>query len=132
MAGTTKKAYRNRKKLAYWKNLLSDWQSSGLTVMEYCKSKAIKRGLFYWWVHRLNFTGHLDTLKKRPSEPCLDVRSDVQKPKLVKVNLVENNSPPLPMQVEIHLANGRHLKIPCPNDALGFKRLLSMLEDVSC
>jgi hypothetical protein len=38
---------------AYWQPILADWQSSGLTVKEYCRTNQVNESRFKYWQTKL-------------------------------------------------------------------------------
>jgi hypothetical protein len=51
---------RDFAKEQHWRQVLADWQTSGLSIAEYCRQKNISPGQFYDWQKRL---------RRRAAEP---------------------------------------------------------------
>jgi hypothetical protein len=80
-------------RIELWQGMISEQESSGLSVRAFCRQRGCKEHSFYMWRKRL------------------------RKPKAMRFALVETNQA-LPALIEVALASGDKLRIPCEPAAL--------------
>ncbi len=63
-----------------WQHILKDWQTSGLSVMDFCRQRGISNPSFYTWKKRLLL--HKRTAVKKPNKfvPVVVESSPANKP----------------------------------------------------
>jgi hypothetical protein len=76
-----------------WQRIISEQEASGQSVREFCRQRVLKEHSFYMWRKRL------------------------RKPRAMCFALVETNQA-LPAMMEVMLAGGEKLRIPCEASAL--------------
>ncbi len=55
---------RTRRSATQWKTLIDNFETSPLSLTEYCKQHAIASSGFYYWKKRLNSQSHTPTPKQ--------------------------------------------------------------------
>lgn len=74
---------------ADWREVLAEWQDSGLSIRGFCRRQGIAEARFYYWRKRLNIEGHpqdttsrlatfLPVQIKKISTPCYSSGSYVE------------------------------------------------------
>jgi hypothetical protein len=97
-----------------WRQLIDQWQRSGLSVRAFCQRQRLAVPSFYVWRR---------TFRQRDANACpvtflpVHVRPD------------DREAPP---SLELVLANGRRLRIPPGYDDSQLRQLLRALEDAPC
>jgi hypothetical protein len=101
-----------------WRQLIDQWQRSGLTVRDFCQRQHVPVPSFYAWRR---------TLRQRDGSACPVAPPVTFLP--VHVRPDDRDAPP---PLELVLANGRRLCIPLGFDPNALRALLTVLEDPSC
>jgi hypothetical protein len=96
----------------YWRELNRGWQSSGQTIVAYCRERQVNPGTFAWWRREL---ARRDGLR---------VGSRL-KPSFVEVKVGSDRRG---CGYELALANGRRIVVPVDFEAGVLRRLLSVAE----
>jgi transposase-like protein len=110
-------ARRWANRAAYWRGVLADWKSSGLTASEFSRRRKICRPLLFVWRRRLGTT---PTSKSPRRPPFLPVRIVAPPPA---------SASRLP--VELTLRNGRLLRVPADFPPKALADLAAALEATS-
>ena len=105
----------NYKKRQFWQSTIKTWQNSGMTVREFCKTKALKESTFYSWRDKLTDT-HLKANKQIPKK---------QSP-FIKVTLPGNEH----CLLELELSTGNTLRIRSATDSKTLNNIFSALQQV--
>lgn len=122
---------RGQSKEAAWKEILAKQKESGLTQVEFCRQKGIKKTSFTWWKGKLlgrngksRGTKHGRRARNEESAPKRDVAA------LVPVRVTEAQDVPRAqgMMLEVVLGNNRVLRFPAQFDEQKVARLVSILE----
>jgi hypothetical protein len=106
------RAVRDGNKEQYWRQVLTRWQSSGLSVRAYCEIHRISLPSFYWWRREI-------PRRDRAQTQFLPVR--------VVAEAVASDGDG--SAIEVVLAGGRCLRVRPGFDRATLLRLLDALED---
>jgi hypothetical protein len=101
-----------------WRQLIDQWQRSGLSVRTFCQRQHVAVPSFYAWRR---------TLRQRDGSAC-PTRPPVS---FLPVH-VRPDGGDAPPPLELVLANGRHLRIPAGYDDAQLRQVLRTLEDFPC
>jgi transposase len=101
-----------------WRQLIDQWQRSGLSVRDFCQRQHLAVPSFYAWRRRLRQPDGL----ARPTTP----------PAIFLPVHVRPDAPDAPPPLELVLADGRCLRIPSRFDAGHLRQVLRALEDSPC
>jgi transposase len=105
----------NYKRRQFWQATIKTWQNSGMSVREFCKTKALKESTFYSWRNKLTNT-RLKANKQTAKKP----------PPFVKVTLPGNEH----CLLELELSDGSTLRIRSASDNKTLSNILSALQQV--
>ena len=97
----------------FWQMAIDAWQSSGLSVRQFCKQEGLSEPSFYMWRKRL----------KKSSDPKPDHRTDCSLEPFIQVSLPTASSPVM----EFVLSSGHTLRIPGGVDQPTLTTVLSAL-----
>ena len=100
---------RDERKERQWRQRISQWQASGLSVREFCARNGLATASFYHWRR---------VLERRAPE----------RPAFVPVQVVADTPPSQASALELVLADGRALRVAPGFDATTLRRLLAVLE----
>jgi hypothetical protein len=100
---------RDERKERQWQRWISQWQTSGLSVREFCARQGLATASFYSWRR---------VLERRAAE----------QPAFVPVRVVADWPPPQASALELVLADGRAVRGAPGFDAATLRRLLALLE----
>lgn len=112
---------RGRQGLSAWyTELLTDQESSGLSVAQYAEALGLTATTLYHWKRRLSGTP--------PS--CAERRSGTQAPPegLIRLSLPQRPAPAAHAGFVVRLGGGRRVEVPDDFDGESLQRLLSVLE----
>jgi len=113
---------RSEAKERLWREQVSSWQRSGLTIREYCLQHQLSEPNFYAWRREL---ARRDELAGVPTTPALRT-----KPSSVTWMPVTVNSSTLPL-VEVQLPTGIVLRVPADVESVTLERILTVLHQMS-
>ncbi|HEV3256580.1 MAG TPA: hypothetical protein VG013_06865 [Gemmataceae bacterium] len=102
----------------HWRQLINQWQRSGLSVRAFCQRQHLAVPSFYAWRRTLRQRDGL----ARPATPPVTFLP-------VHVRPDASNAPP---PLELVLADGRCLRIPHGFDAAHLRQVVLALEDSPC
>lgn len=105
-----KKSRTRTEREAYWRGVLSDWQSSGEQIHAYCQTHQISQSSFYLWRQRLY--GPATSTTKTKFVP-VELQSESRRAK----------SPP----IKLHLPNGCWISLERDFDVDTLSRLIKAL-----
>lgn len=111
---------RDPHKEQLWRDHLTRWQASGLSVRAFCARHRLSLPAFYAW--RRTLAQRAGTAPVAPQQPAVTFVPLHITPATV------SNSPTL----EVVLANGRCLRVPTGFDTATLRSLLTLLEDQPC
>ncbi len=87
-----------QKKRAHWKKIIADYDQSGLSVREYCKTHGLKTSTCHGWIKRLKD------------------ESSTQAPSgFVPVKVTPQGHPPRPSVIELRVMPNQEVLIRCPD-----------------
>ena len=109
---------RDPSKEQRWRQLIGQWQRSGLTIRAFCQCHHVTVPSFYAW-RRI--------LRQRDASAC-PVTSPVS---FLPVH-VRPDDRDVPPPLELLLPNGRRLRIPPGYDDTHLRQLIRTLEDFQC
>jgi transposase-like protein len=89
---------RDIAKEQYWRQVLADWQSSGLSIASYCRQKDIKQYLFHDWRRQV---------QKRDAEQAKDKHRRMVAKETASANKIRNES-----QRAVEFAEVRMIETP--------------------
>jgi hypothetical protein len=103
---------------AYWRGVLTDWKTSGLTASEFSRRRKVCRPLLFAWRNRLKSTSTSRRTSKQP-----------RRPPFIPVRIVESPTDPPPrLHVELTRHNGRQLRVPAEFPPKALADLATALE----
>ena len=100
---------RDERKERQWRRWISQWQTSGLSVRDFCARHRLTAAIFYHWRR---------VLERRAAEA----------PAFVPVQVVADTPPPQASALELVLADGRAVRVAPGFDATTLRRLLAVLD----
>jgi hypothetical protein len=109
---------RDPSKEQRWRQLICQWQRSGLSVRAFCERQRLALPSFYAWRRRLQ---ERDALGKQTPAPVT----------FLPVHLQPDDPVPRPA-LELLLTNGHCLRIPHGFDAAHLREVLRALEGSPC
>ena len=92
--------------------MVAEQQASGQSIAEFCRTREVSEGLFYYWRKRL-----------REAAAPEFVEVHVAKPQSSRAGLASS--------IEVRLSNGRSLIVPPEFDASHLQALLAVVESES-
>lgn len=101
----------------YWRRAQRQWQSSGLSQIDFCRKRRISIWSFRWWNRRL---GGPKKAKPR-AKPAL--------PTLLPVQVIESPDPIQQVPLELEVNGGRIVRIRSGFDRQTLRALIAALED---
>jgi hypothetical protein len=104
-------------KHAYWLEVLRQWQTSDLSVREFCRQHRHRESQFWFWKRRL--VHKLDAIPANP------------KPAFLPVTIVEAAAPSAPA-IDIRLPSGHRLRVRTGCDRQLLADVVALLEGKSC
>ena len=99
----------------HWKAIIEDWQSSGKTIKDFCKTNKITVSGFYQWRNRL-----YPELKKRHRRTR---KSNQIQSALVPVQILDTPS----QSLRLNLPNGCWVTLPQDFDVVALNKLMQAL-----
>jgi transposase-like protein len=111
---------RDPHKEQHWRQLIDQWQRSGLSVRAFCRRQHLAAPSFYAWRR---------TLRQRDGRARPATAPVTFLPVHVRADDTDRDGPP---PLELVLANGRRLRIPPGYDDAHLRQLLRALEDAPC
>jgi len=111
---------RDPHKERHWRQLIEQWQRSGLTVGAFCQCHRLAVSSFYAWRRTIVQRDRL-TLPSPTPEPVT----------FLPVHVRHDEAPTQP-PLDLVLADGRCLRIPHGFDPAHLRRVLRALEDSPC
>jgi hypothetical protein len=106
--------------LERWRTIFATWQTSGLSVTAFCRSRDLNLSSFYRWRNILDALDRSSATRPRP--PAKPQPS----PSFVPVRVVPD------AVVEVILASGLRLRVPLAAEAGPVARLVHALEAAPC
>ena len=100
---------RDERKERQWRRWISQWQTSGLSVRDFCARHRLATASFYNWRR---------VLERRAAE----------EPAFVPVQVLADAMPVQATLLEVVLADGRAVRVAPGFDAATLRRLLAVLE----
>ena len=97
----------------FWQMAIDAWQSSGLSVRQFCKQEGLSEPSFYMWRKRL----------KKSSDPKPDHITDCSPESFIQVSLPTASAP----AIELVLSSGHTLRISVGVDRKTLTAILSAL-----
>ena len=104
---------RDGRKERQWRRWISQWQTSGLSVRDFCARHGLATASFYNWRRVLE-------------------RRAMERPAFVPVQVVADTPPPQAGALELVLPNGRTVRVTPGFDAVTLRQLLAVLEGQPC
>jgi hypothetical protein len=120
---------RDRQKERLWRKLTREQARSGLSVREFCESRGLVEGSFYFWRRELQARDaeHEQTDATQASSP-MGAASPSPPFAAVNVSGLESRS----SAIELVLSSGMRLRVPVGFDPQTLRELLSVLEQPAC
>jgi len=112
---------RNEAKELQWREHVSAWQQSGVTIRQYCLQHHVNEPNFYAWRREL---ARRDEVAVAPAPPAS--RTKAASITWMPVT-VTSSTPPL---VEVQLPTGTVLRIPAGVESVTLERILTALHQV--
>ena len=108
---------RNPDKEQFWRDVMTRWRDSGLTVRAFCRRQRLSEPSFYGWRREL--------AQRDQQAPSADA--------VTFVPLTVRHEPaPAELPLEVVLGNGRRLRLSVGVAASAVRDLLAVLEETSC
>ena len=98
----------------FWRMALETWQSSGLSIRQFCKDEGLSEPQFYVWRKKLSGGGI--TGPAHQDEP--------RQQAFIEVALPKNND----ITIELLLTSGNMVRIPCGADSAALSNVMSALQ----
>jgi transposase-like protein len=96
----------------FWKMVIETWQSSGLSVRQFCKKESLSEPSFYSWRKKLT-----------DDKPEQDNQHKPEPSTFIEVAMPKNNS----AAIELVLTSGNTLKLPNGVDAKTLTTIISVI-----
>jgi hypothetical protein len=112
---------RDPRKELFWRDMLSRWPDSGLTIRAYCRRHRLSEASFYAW--RLELAQ-----RDEQAPPAADGAAVTFAPLTVHAAPSGPDEP----SVEVVLVNGRRLRVPVGVAAGVVRELVAVLEETPC
>ena len=96
----------------FWRMAIETWQSSGVSVRQFCKQEGLSEPQFYQWRKKLVGCG---------SE--LAIQDDPEQSAFIEVAIPKNND----ITIELLLASGNMVRVPCGADSATLSNIMSAL-----
>ncbi len=111
------------KRLVYWKNQISAWRKSGLSVKKYCQQASIAPSQFKYWQYQLAPETKRIPKGSSPTMPFVELKSpsETQQRPLAAISA--------PEKLTISTPCGYRIEVDSPSMAI---LLLRQLEQASC
>lgn len=99
----------------YWRQVITRWKRSGLSVRAFCGAEGLNPMTFYRWRRELG-------------------RRDQPQPPFLPVHVLAETTEPSPVGIEVVLANGRSVRVSAGFDPRTLMRVVELLEQggLSC
>ncbi|MCE9561347.1 MAG: hypothetical protein K8U57_04775 [Planctomycetes bacterium] len=107
-------------RLERWRTIIADWQSSGLSVTAFCRSRNLNKSGFHRW---RSIIDQLDHTSVTPPPTLAEPKSS---PSFVPVRVIPD------CVVEVVLPSGLQLRVPLSADAQQLARLVIALGAAPC
>jgi hypothetical protein len=129
-----------------WGDLVDRWQRSGRSVRAFCRDAGVKEAAFYWWRRVLDRDrasvgarrergGQASTASGAARRPRAEVTGGGKgriTARFLPVCVVSDQASELPSGVEIHLGNGRSVRVCRRFDGHALAEVLAVLEARPC
>jgi hypothetical protein len=102
---------RDARKEQQWRRWIQRWETSDLTVADFCARHHLSQPNFYSWRRRLQ-------------------QRDAAVPAFVPVRIVPDQPPVSPPPIEVVLTGGRRLRVAAGFDPAMLRQLLALIEEV--
>jgi hypothetical protein len=99
----------------FWRMAIETWQSSGLSIRQFCKDEGLSEPQFYQWRKKLVCCGTEVAIQDDPGQPAF-----------IEVAIPKNND----IAMELLLASGNMLRIHPGTDIAILKDMLLALREV--
>ena len=113
---------RSEEKERLWREQVTSWQRSGLSIRQYCQQHQLNEPNFYAWRRELARRDEVGGISSK----------SVQRPKPLSVTwmplTVEPSTVPV---VEVQLPTGAILRVPAGVESVTLERILTALHQVS-
>jgi hypothetical protein len=120
---------RDRQKERLWRKLTREQVRSGLSVREFCESRGLVEGSFYFWRRELRARDAEDQRVKRTASSA-GIGATSSAPSFAAITVSGWESPS--SALELVLANGVRVRVPVGFDRQTLRELLSVLEQPAC
>jgi transposase-like protein len=97
----------------FWQMVIETWQSSGLSIRQFCKQEGLSEPAFYSWRKKLTKGNKLET----------DKQKELNSPAFIEVSMPKDN----PVALELVLSSGNTLRIGSAADNKTLGNVLSAL-----
>jgi hypothetical protein len=101
---------RDPRREQYWQRWIQLWETSGLTVPEFCARHRLSPPSFYAWRRKLH-------------------QRDAAATAFVPVRIVPDQPPASPTPIEVVLTDGRRLRVASGFDPATLRQLLAVLAE---
>ena len=106
----------------YWREIITEWKSSGMSINDYCRKRGLKGVTFYYWRREL---------RKRDQQACHGIVKTSAK--VIEVPFTEVRlkgwEPP---GIEVIISDARRIVVHPGFDTESFIRVIRLLEGSSC
>lgn len=109
----------------HWREVLGDWQQSGLKPRAFCDQRGLSIGSFSYWRYRIR---RLDGLAA--AAPAKAPASTRRKPAFIPVRLSASSIHPT--AIEVVLRGGQTLKVAKGADEALLRMVIGVLEGTPC
>jgi transposase len=95
----------------FWRMAIETWQTSGLSIRQFCKDEGLSEPQFYQWRKKLSGSG------------ISPVHQDEPRQAFIEVAIPKNND----IVIELLLTSGNTMRIPCGVDTVTLNKVMSAL-----
>lgn len=122
MSGTELVPRRPRRSAQDWRDLIEEWQGSGIDLVEFCRERRIAPSSVRWWRWRLGIVP--DSYRTNSKRVLGETKDWIQ----LEIESPSSNA----AGFELRWPSGRVLAIPCNFDVEALGRLLAVVERSEC
>lgn len=128
---------RNAARWAYWRQVLADHRSSGLSIAEFCRQRQLNQASFYDWRKKL---ASIDTdevsaaVDRNVDSASRSIAAPVSSPLFVSLPIADSESRPSPASrssFEVELPNGINIRVPSQFNASELTTLLQAITGIA-
>ena len=129
----TRSGQRDAGRGRHWREVIRAQGSSGQSVREYCRQAGVKEPAFYWWRRELARRSQAAKAARRESQATPPRRraraTGRERSPFLPIHVLTGNAT---VGVEIHLGDGRMVRVPPGFDQQTLRGVITALEGGRC